>query len=47
MFLKQKTINKVMSVKKPCILEYVKRETKVNLQIFFIWHRQREQFLDY
>ena len=34
MFLKQGNYHKLMSVKKPYILEYVKRKTKDNLQIF-------------
>ena len=37
-----------MSVKKKtCILEYAKRQTKANFQIFFIWHLKREQYVDY
>ena len=36
-----------MSIKRPCILEFVKRKTKANLQIFFIWHLKLEQIVDY
>ena len=36
-----------LSVKKACILEYVKTKTKANFQIFFIWHRQLEQYVNY
>ena len=33
-----------MSVKKHCMLEYVKRKAKSTLQIFYIW---LEQYVDY
>ena len=36
-----------LSVKKPCILEYVKIKIKANFQIFFIWHRKLQQYVNY
>ena len=35
-FLNMETINKLMSFKKPCILKYVKRKTKINLKFVFV-----------
>ena len=35
-FLNKETINKLMSFKKPCILKYVKRKTKINLKFVFV-----------
>ena len=36
-----------MSIKKLCILEYVKRKTKATLQIFFIWYVKLEYYVVY
>ena len=44
-FSNKETINKVMSVKKSCILKcvkYVKRRSKDSLKIFLIWYLKPE-----
>ena len=41
----KQTMNELMSVKKPCILKYVKRKTKANFADFFfflIWYLKLE-----